>query len=85
LLSDGRAIAQQNVGIAIWDSNGDGAGTFFNNVGHDNLVGWNNGAGRNDWWTPTASSWVNNTSMSGTITPATEANELVLWRAKIAA
>jgi hypothetical protein len=85
LLSDGRAIAPLNVGIAIWDSNGDGAGTFFNNVGHDNLVGWNNGAGRNDWWTPTASSWVNNTSMSGTITPATEANELVLWRAKIAA
>jgi hypothetical protein len=85
LLDDGRAIAAQNVGIAIWDSNGDGPSTFFNNVGHDNLVGWNNGSGRNDWWTPTASSWTNNTSMSGAITLATEANELVLWRAKRAA
>ncbi len=85
LLPDGRVDTQQNVGIAIWDSNGDGAATFFNNVGHDNVVGWNNGTGRNDWWTPTAASWTNNTSLSGPITLATEATELTIWRAKLAA
>jgi hypothetical protein len=44
-----------------------------------------NGAGeRNDAWVPDATRWTGNTSLPGSITPATEAAEFTLWQAKLA-
>jgi hypothetical protein len=86
LLDDGRAIAAQNVGAGIWNANGEPSSRFFNNTGHDNLIGWGNVTsyqGRNDWWVPDASSWVNNTHYSGTVTHTTELSELTLWQQKL--
>ena len=87
LLPDGRPIAAQNVGAYIWDSYHDKEyGSFFNNRGHDNLIGWVGKDGsRNDWWRPDASSWVNNTRGRGPITPRTEAAEFASWRKKVEA
>jgi hypothetical protein len=83
---DGTSIAAQNVGAAIWDSNNDASRsppTWFSDSGHDNQVGWIYGAGRNDWWTPSAASWTNNTHWPGTITLATQSAEFNVWRAKL--
>lgn len=59
-LSDGRTIAAQNVGAAIWDANGQGSGAFYNDGGHDNQVNWLNHGTRNDWWVPSATNWDDN-------------------------
>jgi hypothetical protein len=87
VLSDGRAIAAQNVGASIWDMEGNALllpPTWFNNTGHDNVIGWANGAGRNDWWIPNAASWINNTHWTGPITLSLQAAEGGVWRAKLA-
>ena len=83
LLSNGQTIADQNVGVYIWNSYGQPNTVFFNNSGYGNLVGWvnpNDSGGRNDWWTPNATSWTNNTDYSGTDTLATEAAEWTFWQ-----
>jgi uncharacterized protein (DUF2141 family) len=85
VLPDGRKIANQNVGIYVWDSYGAGPSHFFKDITHDNLSGWVQGSGRNDWWSPTGSTVNNNTHWSGTITAATETAELATWQAKLAA
>src|SRR5262249_8199285 len=86
LLPDGRVIAEQNVGAYIWDSYGAGSSYFYNNSGHDNLIGWVKADGsRNDWWVPNASSWTNNVHWPGSITLATEAAEFTDWQNKLAA
>ncbi|HEX2972892.1 MAG TPA: NPCBM/NEW2 domain-containing protein [Tepidisphaeraceae bacterium] len=81
-LSDGSRIASQNVGAYIWNQNGES--TFSGNSGYNNVVGWAQGSGRNDAWTPDAAKWTGNTSMSGSITRATEAAEWTLWQNKLA-
>ena len=85
-LPDGRWIAEQNVGVYIWDLYGTGS-AFYNNSARDNVVGWvkEPDGTRNDWWIPDASSFVNNTRWAGELAPATEAAELALWRSKAAA
>ncbi|MCC6424016.1 MAG: fibronectin type III domain-containing protein [Phycisphaerales bacterium] len=81
ILPDGRRIDSQNVGLYVWNAGGDG--NFARNSATDNLIGWSNGnGGRNDSWTPDGSV-SNNQGMSGSITLATEANELKLWQAKL--
>ncbi len=83
LLADGRRIAAQNVGAYVWDSSHDRPrGTFFNNVGRLNAIGWVNADGRNDWWRPDASRWSMNRHWPGKVTLATESAELEMWRAK---
>jgi hypothetical protein len=84
-LADGRSIAAQNVGIYIWDGLGSGVAGFYNNRGHDNLVGWMKNGQRNDWWIPDATSFTNNTSWPGTLTTGTEDGELIQWQAKLSA
>ena len=80
-LADGRTIANQNVGFYVWDSYGAGSSHFYSNIARDNVSGWVQGGGRNDWWSPVSSNVVNNVHLSGTITLATEAAELARWQA----
>ncbi len=80
-LSTGQYITAQNIGVYIWNSSG--STNFTNDSGHDNLIGWVRGSGRNDWWTPDASSWTNTTYYSDPITTTTEANELTYWQQKL--
>jgi hypothetical protein len=80
ILPDGRVPAAQNVGAYIWNMNGETG--FVRNVGYGNLIGWNNGKDRNDFWAPDAASWTNNVSFAGAITPETEAFEFQLWLQK---
>ena len=56
-LPDGRPVPSQNVGIYVWDSNGDKRyGTFYNVSVWGNLIGWSTplrGQGTsNPWWFP---------------------------------
>jgi len=83
LLADGQSIAQQNVGIYIWDGEDAGPAGFYNNHGSGNRVGWVKDGERNDWWIPDAASFTNNIRMSGSVTLATEATELALWKTKL--
>lgn len=81
LLPDGRRIASQNVGAYIW--NEDAPAPFSNNWGRDNVIGWAQGSGRNDYWTPDASSWTNPIALPNPVTLATEANEWTIWQGKL--
>ena len=85
-LADGRFIAEQNVGVYIWDLYATGSG-FYNNSADNNQVGWVNGTdgSRNDWWIPNASSFEDNTHWPGMISTQTEANEFTLWQDRAAA
>ena len=59
-----------------------------NNDAWSNTVGfmhYGNPAFRNDWWLPKCSGSCSNTSISGTITHATELAERDFWLAKLAA
>jgi hypothetical protein len=61
VLPDGTRIAAQNVGAYVWDSYKAGKDRFYNNGGHDNVIGWKDKTGvRNDWWRPHAATWDNN-------------------------
>ncbi len=87
VLPNGQSIVDQNVGAAIWDANNDGLlspATWFNNSATGNQVGWNVGTARNDWWSPSAASFTNNTHWPGTITLATQTAEFGVWRGKLA-
>ena len=82
---DGKPIAAQNVGAAIWDANNDSllsSPTWFNDTGSGNQIGWNVGSGRNDWWVPSATSFTS-THWPGTITLATQNAEFGVWQAKL--
>jgi hypothetical protein len=62
LLSDGRAIGSQNVGIYIW--NNSRAHAYGDNSGRDNAAAWMKHTGsRNDWWVPDAASWTDNVQL----------------------
>jgi hypothetical protein len=84
LLPDGRAIANQNVGAYVWDSYSIGTKRFYNNKSYNNLVGWVQGSGRNDWWSPDLSTVNSNIHWPGTITRAVETAEYTLWLGKLA-
>ena len=83
-LPDGRTIVGGNSAAYIWNFYKVAASRFYNNSGHDNLVGWLQGSARRDWWVPNATSWTNNHKFSGVITLNTEASELAFWRNKLA-
>jgi hypothetical protein len=83
VLADGAAIAAQNVGVYIWDSYHAGKAHFFNNSGHDNLIGWSKGAGRNDWWTPDAGKWEGNTHWAAPIPSDVYQSEWNRWQTKL--
>ena len=80
MLPSGREPASQNVGAYIWNMNGETS--FAGNLGYGNLIGWNLGKDRNDWWVPDAASWTNNVNYPGIITLETEAAEFQLWLQK---
>jgi hypothetical protein len=82
VLADGSPVAAQNVGAYIWNSHQ--AGGWGNNSGDDNLIGWMQGAIRNDSWTPDAATWARNSGQAGNITLATVQQEWVLWQDKLA-
>jgi hypothetical protein len=84
VLPDGRKIQNQNVGIYVWDSYSAGSSHFYNDTAHDNVAGWVQGSGRNDWWSPVSSNMPNNVHYSGTITTATEQAEHDAWSARVA-
>jgi fibronectin type 3 domain-containing protein len=83
VLQDGRNISAQNVGAFIWDLYGGGSNRFYNVKGHDNTIGWVQGAGRNDIWEAQPGTMPNNVSMPNPITLQTEAAEYVLWQQKL--
>ena len=85
-LPDGRWIAEQNVGVYIWDLYDTGPGNFYNNTAYDNLIGWVNepDGSRNDWWVPDATSF-DNAHWIGDVTPEVEAEEFARWDGKRAA
>jgi hypothetical protein len=76
---DGKTIAQQNVGIYVWDSYKAGPTHFYNNRAYDNVIGWVRGAKRNDTWTPLSSAISSTQKFTGTITRATELAEYAAW------
>lgn len=82
VLPNGTPIPTQNVGAYIW--NAYGQLSFDANAGHDNLIGWVNNDGRNDWWVPDSIAWDNNESFVGDITPATILAEWTIWQNKLA-
>lgn len=84
VLSDGRAIKQQNVGLYVQDAYDLGSGRFVRNSIHHNTSGWVQGSGRNDWWTQFPGALVNNTHWGGSLTTATETAELNAWKKKYA-
>ncbi|MDQ3440265.1 MAG: hypothetical protein M3478_07935 [Planctomycetota bacterium] len=67
-LADGLWITAQNVGIYIWDLYDTGSSSFYDNSASNNLVGWRNKNGRNDWWIPDATSFTGNVSWAGNVT-----------------
>lgn len=81
-LPDGKPIAAQNVGAYIWDSYKSGEARFFNNSGQQNVSGWINKDGRNDWWTPDASSFDNNAHYPGALTREVYDQEWNRWTEK---
>jgi hypothetical protein len=86
-LPDGRRAASQNVGVYVWDQTRTAtAGAASDNAAYGNVVGWQRGDGRNDWWLPDCSgSCANQRLHDGhRITPADEAAERERWRAKLA-
>ena len=86
MIAYGRRLPAQNVGSYIWDNHHDGKRTpptFFNNIGHDNLIGWVKGDGRNDWWMPDAAAWRDNRHWPGTISAETIAAERAVWERKL--
>lgn len=89
LLPDGQRMMTANVGIYVWNYYKT-TGTFNNITVTSNVVGWINKSGslNNFWFPDCTSAYSNNCSgnqpMSGSITLATEANELALWNSKVA-
>ncbi len=83
VLADGTKIPAQNVGAYIWDSYKAGKQHFFNNRGHDNVIGWINKDGRNDWWRPDAAAWDNNQNWPGPITSSVYDEEWNRWQQKL--
>jgi hypothetical protein len=100
-LPDGRPIPSQNVGIYIWDLNGDRKrGTFFNNSARDNLVGWQKPlqgrtATNNVWFPDCPAVWRQgnrtvpgcggNRSVPGRVTQTMERQEYASWLARVKA
>ena len=82
MTADGTRLKSQNVGAYIWNMNNEAG--FVRNIGYNNVIGWAQGNGRNDYWVPDASGWSGNASMGGSITLATEAAEWTLWSNKLA-
>jgi hypothetical protein len=84
LLADGRKIAAQNVGAYVWDSHKSGKDRFYNNVGHDNAIGWKDKSGvRNDWWRPHATSWENNENWPPPLNRELYDAEWARWQEKL--
>jgi len=83
LLPNGQVIADQNVGIGIWNGYNTPSNVFYDNSGYGNVIGWVNGGGSNRWWIPNGTSWATPTIESA-ITLATEASELAFWQNKLA-
>lgn len=84
LLPDGWGVSGDNSGAYIWDLYKTGPGTFYNNTGSNNVVGWLQGGKHLDWWMPDATSWSGNVHWAGSVTPETEGAEFALWRQKYA-
>ena len=81
LLSDGSRIADQNVGVPIWNAYGTSSKVFYNNSGYGNTIGFVGPSGDDsDSYTPDATSWSDGTSLSDPITLATEAAALTSWQ-----
>jgi hypothetical protein len=86
-LLPGRVMPRsQNVGAYIWDANKKDLrrANFHDNGGRGNVVGWNGGIGRNDWWMPDAKFWESNVRKSGPISPQTVIDEWKRWEEKLA-
>ena len=83
VLPDGTKIPAQNVGAYVWDSYKAGKQHFFNNRGHDNVIGWVNKDGRNDWWRPGAAAWENNQNWPAPITRDVYDEERKRWQEKL--
>src|SRR5574341_125775 len=49
-LPDGRVAASQNVGVFVWNQASTGTAGAGGNTAYGNVVGWQRGDGRNDWW-----------------------------------
>lgn len=83
VLADGTKIAQQNVGVYVWDSYHAGASRFYHNTARANVSGWVSGSHRNDWWSPTSGLLSGNVHWSGSISRTTESAEWNRWLAKL--
>ncbi len=81
LLPDGRKIPYQNVGLYIWDSYH--IGRMSGDTARNNQIGWVLNGGRNDAWTPDAASSTGMVDWPGSLTLATEATELQVWKSKL--
>ncbi len=92
LLSDGRRILGQNVGVYLWDSaNAASVSTFRNNSVDGNYVAWtvvdsSGNTKSNPWWFPSCSiggSYCNNNTNGGKATLDTEKQEYQAWLNKL--
>jgi hypothetical protein len=85
-LPDGTPIASQNVGIYIWNMRNEA--TFEQNTGQNNAVAWINASNRrNDWWTPDAAEWKDNSRLASGSTAFCdeEGVESSVWLTKVQA
>lgn len=98
-MPDARVIPAQNVGIYVWDMNGDRKrGTFFNISVRNNLVGWSTplrgrNATNNFWFPDCPAVWRRNgkttpgcganRSVPGRVTQAMERQEYANWLARV--
>ena len=85
MLENGKPIGAQNVGAYVWDSYKAGKTRFYRNMGRNNLIGWVNKDGRNDWWTPDDDGWENNTRWADPITRKVYDHEWDRWQDKLKA
>lgn len=80
-LPDGTPVPTQNIGLYIWNQNGESG--FTNNVAYGNTIAWTTPNGNNDSWTPDAASYTGNNDTDTTVTPSAAQAELATFQAKL--
>ncbi|MFT4307882.1 MAG: S8 family serine peptidase [Candidatus Woesearchaeota archaeon] len=77
-------VDSQNVGAYIWNLHA--SADFENNSGRGNAIGWmSTPTVRNNWWTPDATSWTDNTALFGSdpVPCSAEEDEYDVWLDKV--
>jgi hypothetical protein len=81
-LADGSTVASQNIGMYVWNMNGDP--NWGSNSATGNAISWMKAGKHNDWWTPDCGTGCSGNSLiQGTIDAAAENAEESRWRQRV--